>query len=225
VTRSDSHSQERRAGAFRFASQLERRIVRRVGAAICDYQLIEDSDHVLVAVSGGKDSLSLLRILQLLHRRSPTPFQLSVLTIHPGHPGFPEEVLAEHYRQSGVPHHFEHVPMEEILAAKLSPGAIPCSLCSRIRRGAIYTIAARLGCSKIALGHHLDDLIETLLMNLFFGGQLRSMAPRFLSDDGRNTVIRPLCYVPEEWLASYARAFGFAEYTIFDRGHRIVLPL
>ncbi len=197
---------ELREGAFRFASKLERRILRRLGAAVGDHALIAEGDHLLVAVSGGKDSLSLLSLLRVLARRAPVSFRLTAATIHPGGEG--AAALVRHYESLGVAHHIEQIPMEEILAAKLSPGSIPCALCSRIRRGALYTLAVKLGCTKIVLGHHLDDLVETLLMNLFFSGQLRAMAPILRSDDGRNLVIRPLCYVPEAWLAEYAREQG-----------------
>jgi tRNA 2-thiocytidine biosynthesis protein TtcA len=193
----------RAGGAFRFTSRLERRIVRRLGQAVGDHALIAEGDHLLVAVSGGKDSLALLSLLLLLARRAPVSFRITVATIHRG--GDHAAGLEAHYRRLGVAYHLEPIPMEEILAAKLSPGSIPCALCSRIRRGALYTLASKLGCDKIALGHHLDDLIETLLMNLFYAGQLRAMPPMLRSDDGRNLVIRPLCYVPEAWLAEYAR--------------------
>jgi tRNA 2-thiocytidine biosynthesis protein TtcA len=160
----------------------------------------------MVAVSGGKDSLALLSALRVLARRAPIEFRLTAVTVDQGSRAFSSAPLEAHYRALGVAHHVERVPIDRILLDKLAPGTIPCSLCSRIRRGALYTLAARLGCTKIALGHHLDDLIETLLMNLFYGGQLRAMAPLLRSDDGRNIVIRPLCYVPEQWLAEYARA-------------------
>jgi tRNA 2-thiocytidine biosynthesis protein TtcA len=206
------------SGGFRFTSKLERRIVRRAGAAVGDFGLIDEGDHILVAVSGGKDSLSMLRILQLLLRRSPVAFHLTAVTIHQGYASFSTERLEEHYRRSGVTYRVEQVPIDQILAEKLAPGVTPCSLCSRIRRGALYTLARDLGFSKVALGHHLDDLLETLLMNLFFGGRLRSMAPFLRSDDGRNTVIRPLCYVPEAWLAEYARQMGFPVTTCATEG-------
>jgi tRNA 2-thiocytidine biosynthesis protein TtcA len=191
-------------GGFRFSSKLERRLLRRTGAAIGDYQLIREDDHLLVAVSGGKDSLSLLSLLLVLARRSPVRFRMTVATVHPGYPSFQTAALEGHFRELGVEYAIEPVPIREILAEKLPPRTQPCWLCSRIRRGALYTIALRLGCNVVALGHHLDDFIETLLMNIFFGGQLRSMAPIYRSDDGRSRVIRPLCYVPEAWLTEYA---------------------
>jgi tRNA 2-thiocytidine biosynthesis protein TtcA len=191
-------------GSFRFASKLERRIVGRVGEAAADHRLLEDGDHLLAAVSGGKDSLSMIEILRVLGQRSPVRFRMTVVTVHPGYAGFSTEGLERHYAARGFEHRVVAAPIAEILDAKLAPGTTPCSLCSRIRRGVLYTLAPTLGCNKIALGHHLDDLLETLLMNLFYTGQLRSMAPRLLSDDGRNVVIRPLCYVPEAWLAAYA---------------------
>jgi tRNA 2-thiocytidine biosynthesis protein TtcA len=205
--------------------------VRRVGAAVGEYGLIAPGDHLLVAVSGGKDSLSLLELLLQLRRRSPVGFRITVVTVHQGGVLFDTERLEAHYRARGFvdaaiagapagelspPLHLAserylivRVPIDQILAEKLAPGTIPCALCSRIRRGVLYTTAVQLGCSKIALGHHLDDLLETLLLNLFFGGQLRSMAPLLRSDDGRNTVIRPLCHVPEAWLTEYSQEQRF----------------
>ena len=199
-----------RAGGFRFRSKLERRIVRRAGAAVGDHGLIQARDHVMVAVSGGKDSLALLEVLQLLKRRSPTPYRLTAVTIDQDiRPAAHLEWLARHYRENGYEFHIERAPIEELVQQKLQPGTIACSLCSRLRRGVLYTLAGRLGCTKIALGHHLDDLIETLLLNLFYSGQLRTMPALLRSDDGRNTVIRPLCYVPESWLREYSDQRGF----------------
>lgn len=197
------------SGAFRFSSRLERKIVRRVGQAIGDFGLIQEGDHLLVAVSGGKDSLSMLDILHLMRRRSPISFRITAVTVHQGEATFSTEKLEAHYQMHGYAFQVIHVPIKQILAEKLAPGTIPCSLCSRIRRGALYTLALELGCTKIALGHHLDDLLETLLMNLFFEGQLRSMAPLLHSDDGRNWIIRPLCYIPEAWLCEYSKQKNF----------------
>jgi tRNA 2-thiocytidine biosynthesis protein TtcA len=194
---------------FRFSSKLERKIVRRTGEAIGEFGLIEQGDHLLVAVSGGKDSLSMIEVLRLLLHRSPVSFEMTVVTICQGYTGFGFDELEKYYQGQGYRYKLIHAPVERILEQKLQPGSTPCSLCSRIRRGILYTYAPKLGCNKIALGHHLDDLIETLLLNFFYSGQLRSMGPNFVSDDGRNRVIRPLCFVPEAWLAAYAEHRGF----------------
>jgi len=204
-----SQTGQAKGGGFRFRSKLERRIVRRAGEAVGDFSLIEEGDHILVAVSGGKDSLTLLEVLALLGRRSPVRFRLTAVTIDHGRPDVSWEWLERHCREHGYAHHVEAVPIDEVVRTKLQGGSIPCSLCSRLRRGVLYSLAARLGCSKVALGHHLDDLIETLLLNLFFAGQLRTMPPRLCSDDGRNVVIRPLCYVPESWICDYVEQRGF----------------
>lgn len=192
------------AGGFRFSSKLERRIVRRAGEAVGDFGLIEQGDRLLVAVSGGKDSLSLLEVLRLLSVRSPVRFAFTAVTIDQGQAGFSTTWLEQHYRRGGYDHRIVRAPIAQVVQEKLEDGATPCALCSRLRRGVLYTLAVQLGCTKIALGHHLDDLIETLLLNLFFSGTLRAMAPRYRTEDGRNVVIRPLCYVPEAWLADYA---------------------
>ena len=202
----------------RFANKLERNITRRAGKAVHDHDMIQVGDRVLVAVSGGKDSISMLHILHLLQRSSPIAFELQAVTIHQGYEEQDTSALEAHCREHGFPYRVERVPIKEILEEKLQPGVIPCSLCSRIRRGALYSLAVKLGCAKIALGHHLDDLLETLLLNLFYGGQLRSMAPRFRSDDGRNTIIRPLAYVPEALLMEYAATMAFPVTTCATEG-------
>jgi len=204
-----ARSEKSTRGAFRFSSRLERKIVRRAGKAVAEHQMIQPGDRVLAAVSGGKDSIAMLHVLHLLQRRSPVDFEIQAVTIHQGGEGFDPSRLSAHCAEQGFEHFVEHVPVKQILQQKLEPGVIPCSLCSRIRRGALYTLAARLGCRTLALGHHLDDLAETLLLNLFYGGKLRAMAPRYLADDGVNTVIRPLAYVPEEWLVEYAERMAF----------------
>ncbi len=202
----------------RFSSRLERNITRRAGKAVAEHQMIQKGDRVLVAVSGGKDSISMLHILHLLQRRSPVPFELQAVTIHQGYEEQDTSALAAHCQENGFAYMVERVPIKDILEEKLEPGVIPCSLCSRIRRGALYSLAVKLGCSKIALGHHLDDLLETLLLNLFYGGQLRAMAPRYRSDDGRNTIIRPLAYVKEAWLVEYAERMAFPVTTCATEG-------
>lgn len=211
-------SAERTSGAFRFASKLERHIARKAGEAIGEFNMIEEGDQVLVAVSGGKDSLALARILSKLRERSPVHFSFTVVTIDQGNPAFDTTSLIKHYQSSGYDYRVEKVPITEILQEKLAPGTMPCGLCSRIRRGALYTLAKQMGCQKIALGHHLDDLIETLLMNFFYGGQLRSMSPYRRSDDEQNTIIRPFCFVPEAWLADYANEQKFPVTTCATAG-------
>lgn len=194
---------------LRYRSRLERRIVRRAGEAVCDHDLIASGDRILVAVSGGKDSLGLLHALHLLRRRAPVRFELVACTIDRGYGEPHPRWLEQHVRELGHRFVLVHAPIRELLEHKLEAGTSPCALCSRIRRGALYTRAVQLQCTKVALGHHLDDLIETLLLNLFYSGQLRSMPPRLQSEDGLNTVIRPLCYIPEAWLARYAAQRGF----------------
>ena len=205
-------------GSFRFTSKLERKITRKVGRAVADYDMIQADDHIMVAVSGGKDSLSMLEVLGILGRRSPVPFTMTAVTLHNGYASFSTVELEQHYAKKGQPYRVQPVPIKEILEEKLAPGVTPCSLCSRIRRGALYTLAGEMGCTKIALGHHLDDLIETLLLNLFYSGSLRSMSPCFGSDDGKNTVIRPLAYVPESWLVEYSERMAFPVTTCSTEG-------
>jgi len=205
-------------GSFRFSSKLERKIVRKVGRAVADHGMIHQGDHIMVAVSGGKDSLSMLEVLGILARRSPISFSMTAVTLHNGYDSFTTEGLEQHYAKKGQAYRVKHVPIKEILEEKLAPGVTPCSLCSRIRRGALYTLAVQMGCTKIALGHHLDDLIETLLLNLFYSGSLRSMSPCFRSDDGKNVVIRPLAYVPESWLVEYSQRMAFPVTTCATEG-------
>ena len=207
-----------RPGSFRFSSKLERKIVRKAGRAVADWEMIQPDDHVLVAVSGGKDSISMLEVLGILARRSPVPFSMTAVTLHNGYASFSTEALEKHYAKKEQAYSVEHVPIKEILEEKLAPGVTPCSLCSRIRRGALYTLALKMGCTKIALGHHLDDLIETLLLNLFYSGSLRSMSPCFPSDDGKNVIIRPLAYVPEAWLVEYSQDMAFPISTCATEG-------
>ncbi len=188
---------------------LERRIRRLTGKAIGDFGLIENGDHILVALSGGKDSWTLLHILNSLRQRAPVSFSLVALTVHPGFPGFRTEGIDAYLRGQGYGHRIVHAPIHELMLEKLTPDDSPCSLCSRIRRGVLYTQARELGCTKIALGHHRDDFIETLLLNLFYNGTMKAMSPLLRSDDGTNTVIRPMVYVPEEHITRFAGAAGF----------------
>jgi tRNA 2-thiocytidine biosynthesis protein TtcA len=194
----------REAGAFRFGSKLERAIVRKVGAAVGDFDLIADGDRIMVCVSGGKDSYALLDALRVLRRRSPVRFDLVAVNVDQGWPDYEVRAIEEHLRAEGVEHHMARADYARIVEEKLAPGQTPCSLCSRFRRAYLYDLAPALGCTKIALGHHMDDLVETLLLNLFFSGRLASMPPRLVAEDGRNVVIRPLCYVSEAETRAYA---------------------
>ncbi|MSP58945.1 MAG: tRNA 2-thiocytidine(32) synthetase TtcA [Myxococcales bacterium] len=193
-------------GAFRYGSKLERRIVQKAGEAIGEWGLLQSGDRVMVCLSGGKDSYALLDVLLLNARRSPVHYDLVAVNVDQGWPDYATGRIEEHLRGRGV--EYRMVTASQIAAIvedKLEPGATPCSLCSRLRRGVLYNLAVELGATKIALGHHLDDSVETLLLNLFYSGQLRAMPPKLISDDGRNTVIRPLAYVEERDLTAYAQ--------------------
>ena len=194
---------------MRTSSKIEHDIRRLVGQAIGDFGLIEDGDRILVALSGGKDSWTLLHMLESLRRRAPVTFTLTALTVHPGFPGFQTDGIEASCRDRGFEHSVVQAPIHELMLEKLDPDDIPCALCSRIRRGVLYTQAAERGCTKIALGHHRDDIIETLLLNQFYNGTIKAMAPLLRADDGRNVVIRPLVYVPEEEIIAFASAAGF----------------
>ncbi|MBK6847927.1 MAG: tRNA 2-thiocytidine(32) synthetase TtcA [Proteobacteria bacterium] len=186
--------------------RLERRLGRAVGQAVADFGMIAAGDRVLVALSGGKDSATLLELLLRLQRRAPVPFTLEAVNLDPGYADYQPEVVRRFAESHGVRIHLLRAPVEQLVAEKLAPGQAACPLCSRIRRGAFYTLARREGFTKLALGHHLDDLLETLLINLFYAGTLRAMAPALEPKDGPPTVIRPLCYALERDIAAYARA-------------------
>ena len=188
---------------------LFRAIKHRVGKAIREFDLIGEGDRILVALSGGKDSWTLLHILEVLRRRAPVRYDLLAVTVDPGFPGFEAAIIEEHCKASGFPFHLERTRAYEIIPDKLDPRKSFCSFCARLRRGALYNAAERLGCNKIALGHHMDDLVETLLLNQLYVGTLGAMPPKLVSDDGRNVVIRPLVYVEEKQAASFARRNGF----------------
>jgi tRNA 2-thiocytidine biosynthesis protein TtcA len=195
-------------GAFKYGSKLERRIVGKIGAAVADYGLIDEGDRIMVCVSGGKDSYALLDALLLLSRKSPVRYELVAVNVDQGWPGYQTEAIAAHLAARQVPHRMVRAhEIADIVERVLRPaetGATPCSLCSRLRRGVLYGLASELGATKIALGHHLDDLAETLLLNLFFSGSLRAMPPKLQSDDGKHVVIRPMAYVEEKDLQVYA---------------------
>lgn len=188
-----------------YASPLETRIAKKTTRAIVNFNLIEDGDRVMVGLSGGKDSWALMQTLDQLRRRAPVAFSLIAVTVNSGYSDFKHDVIASTCRERGWEHRVEHTSIGEVMDDVLEAGATPCSLCARLRRGVLYRIAGEVGATKIALGHHLDDFIETLLLSLFFGGALRAMPARLVSDNGRHVVIRPLVYVTEEEARLYAR--------------------
>jgi tRNA 2-thiocytidine biosynthesis protein TtcA len=189
--------------------KMQTRLCRLVGQAIADYRLIEDGDKVMVCLSGGKDSYGLLDILLVLQRRAPIRFDVVAVNLDQRQPGFPEQVLPEYLTSRGVPFHIEARDTYSIVKRLIPEGQTTCSLCSRLRRGHLYRIATELGATKIALGHHRDDIIETLFLNLFFTGKLKAIPPKLRSKDGRHIVIRPLASVKESDLARYAELRGF----------------
>lgn len=186
-------------------NKLSKRLHRQVGQAIVDYRMIEAGDKVMVCLSGGKDSYGLLDVLLSLQKRAPVPFSLIAVNLDQKQPGFPEHVLPEYLTARGVPFHIENQDTYSIVKKLVPEGQTMCSLCSRLRRGILYRVAGELGATKIALGHHRDDIVVTLLMNMFFGGRLKGMPPKLQSDDGKHIVIRPLAYVAEADLARWAQ--------------------
>jgi tRNA 2-thiocytidine biosynthesis protein TtcA len=189
--------------------RLEKRLLAEVARASHDFELIEPGDRVMVAVSGGKDSHALLYLLRQIQRRAPFEFSLFALNVDQGHPGFPARVLPEYFEREGYEYKIVKEDTYSVVKEKIPEGKTFCSLCSRLRRGILYTQAAQLGATKIALGHHRDDVIETLLLNLLYSGQLKAMPARLRSDDGRNVVIRPLVYSSEAELQEFAASKAF----------------
>jgi tRNA 2-thiocytidine biosynthesis protein TtcA len=187
---------------------VSKKITRLVGKAIGDFDLIREGDRVLVALSGGKDSWSLLYALRELQRKAPIRYEVGAVTIHPGPEAFDCSGLQERLARDGIFHSLVPGNIVNVVNENLEFGTNPCSFCSRLRRGMLYTYAAAEGWNKIALGHHLDDFVETLVMNLFFNGSIKGMSPSLLADDGKNQVIRPLVYVRESMTRAYASGAG-----------------
>ena len=190
-------------------NKLSKRLHRQVGQAVTDYNMIEEGDRVMVCLSGGKDSYALLDILLNLKQRAPIHFDLIAVNLDQKQPGFPADVLPNYLKSRGVDFHIETQDTYSIVKRLIPEGKTTCSLCSRLRRGILYRVAEELGATKIALGHHRDDIVVTLLLNMFFGSRLKGMPPKLMSDDGRNIVIRPLAYVAEPDLVRWAEHRAF----------------
>ncbi len=190
-------------------NKLKNRLEHQVGKAIFDFNMIEDGDSVMVCLSGGKDSYTLLDILLNLRKRAPIDFRIVAMNLDQKQPGFPAEILPNYLKLLGIEYHIETQDTYSIVKEKIPEGKTTCSLCSRLRRGIIYKVAGELGANKIALGHHRDDMIETLFLNMFFGGKLKAMPPKLVTDKGDHIVIRPLAYCVEKDIARYARGMEF----------------
>lgn len=190
-------------------NKLHKRLRRQAGTAIADFNMIEAGDRIMVCLSGGKDSYVLLDILRNLQAHAPLQFELIAVNLDQKQPGFPEHVLPEYLTKIGIPFQIIEQDTYSVVKRVIAEGKTTCSLCSRLRRGALYRVAGELGATKIALGHHRDDILETLFLNMFYGGKLKAMPPKLISDDGRHIVIRPLTYCKEKDLATYANMANF----------------
>jgi tRNA 2-thiocytidine biosynthesis protein TtcA len=193
----------------RTLARLKARLRGQTGKAIADYEMIADGDHVMVCLSGGKDSYTMLDMLASLRRRAPVAFDLIAVNLDQKQPGFPADVLPSYLEQRRVPYEIVTEDTYSVVKRVIPDGKTMCGLCSRLRRGVLYRVAADLGATKIALGHHRDDIVETLFLNMFFGGRLKAMPPKLRSDDGQHVVIRPLAYCAERDIARYARGRRF----------------
>jgi tRNA 2-thiocytidine biosynthesis protein TtcA len=191
------------------ANKLAKRLRRHVGQAIGDFNMIGEGDRVMVCLSGGKDSFGLLDILLYLREKAPVRFDIVAVNLDQKQPGFPAEVLPDYLRRLGVEFHIEEQDTYSIVKRVIPEGKTTCSLCSRLRRGILYRVAGELGATRIALGHHRDDILETLFLNMFFAGKIKAMPPKLASDDGRHVVIRPLAYCREKDLAAWAEVRQF----------------
>jgi tRNA 2-thiocytidine biosynthesis protein TtcA len=190
-------------------NKLDKKLCRLVGQAIGDFGMIAEGDKVMVCLSGGKDSYTMLDILLKLRERAPISFDLVAVNLDQKQPNFPSDTLPNYLRQLNIPFHIEEQDTYSIVKRVIPEGKTTCGLCSRLRRGILYRVADELGATKIALGHHRDDILETLLLNMFYGGKLKAMPPKLRSDDGRHLVIRPLAYVPEKLIERYAQSMEF----------------
>jgi len=191
------------------AYKLEKKLRGKVGKAIADYTMIEESDVVMAAISGGKDSFAMLDILLTLQKAAPINFKIIAVNLDQKQPGFPEHILPEYFESLNIPYYVVDKDTYSIVKEKVPEGKTTCSLCSRLRRGTLYSFAEKIGATKIALGHHMDDIVETLFLNMFHGARLKSMPPKLRSDDGRNTIIRPLAYCREKDLIQFAELRGY----------------
>lgn len=189
--------------------KLQKRLRHQVGNAVMDYQMIEEGDRIMVCLSGGKDSYTMLDLLLILQKHAPISFEIMAVNLDQKQPGFPEHILPEYLEQIGVNYHIIEQDTYSIVTSKIEAGKTMCSLCSRLRRGALYTYAKEHGFNKIALGHHRDDIVETLFMNMFFGGTMKAMPPKLRSDDADNIVIRPLSYCSEDDIQAYSTIKDF----------------
>ncbi|WP_341660713.1 tRNA 2-thiocytidine(32) synthetase TtcA [Vibrio sp.] len=185
-------------------NKLQKRLRRNVGNAITDYNMVEDGDVVMACISGGKDSFAMLDILLQLQKSAPIKFEVIAVNLDQKQPGFPEHILPEYFETLDIPYYIVDKDTYSVVKEKIPEGKTTCGLCSRLRRGTLYSFAEKIGATKIALGHHLDDIVETLFLNMFHGARLKAMPPKLRSDDGRNVVIRPLTYCREKDLIKYA---------------------